>query len=216
MKLTRTQLNDIYANRTDVSKLFNSGNFSAPKRGICWQATASLTDVKRVMWNVLCHAIFRESNGEKQPVVMKEQFSAIAEWLHHNDGKGLLLYGSCGQGKTLLAKYVIPACLEIIHHKIAHYYDAAELQDNRDEMKMALWYGITVIDDVGAEATSMFKEQAFSRLIDNADKNGKIVIATTNYSEKELQERYGARVVDRIKGNMVRVMFDGKESLRTK
>ncbi|MCR5697729.1 MAG: hypothetical protein K6G73_12220 [Marinilabiliaceae bacterium] len=211
MELTKTELNDKYVQRISTKRLFTASNFKAPKRKIEWEATASLVDVKRIMWQVLCHTL-RQIGTE--PVIMREQFADISEWLHHNDGRGLFLYGKCGQGKTLLAKYVIPTCLEIIHTKMSHYYDIVELQENHDALKMALWYGITIVDDVGVEAASSFKDQAFARLIDNAEKNGKIVIATSNFGEDELRNRYGERTLDRIKGNMKRVLFDGENSLR--
>ena len=210
MELTKTNLNDAYAKRTNIQALCSARNFTKLKSKIEWSANCDINNIKWVFWNSLEYVL------NEKPTVLKKQFDEICEWLHSNDGKGLLLYGSCGQGKTILARYVIPAVLNLVHNKVTHYYEITDIQNNPNTLREAMYYGITIIDDVGTESQSSFKDMAFSRILDNADKSGKIVIATTNLSGEALRAHYGERNYDRICGNMKRVMFDGQISFRQK
>ena len=94
-----------------------------------------------------------------------------------------------------------------------HVYDAIELTQVTDEVKR---YSLKVIDDLGTESNAKVYGQerfAFDEVIDDAEKNGKLLIVTTNLTAEQLKDRYGTRVYDRIVGNMKRVLFQG-ESFR--
>lgn len=199
-----------YADSTKIASLCTMQNLMRPKRRLTWQTTCSLDEVKRILWQCIIDAVKQLSNGTSTPVALP-QYAEVAEWLFANNGKGLLLYGTCGQGKTLLARYVIPWILKEVNHKICQVYDATDLDTC---LKDVLSHPIVSLDDIGTETTSMFKDMAVARIIDQAEKMGNIVIATTNLTGEQLRERYGDRIFDRICGNMVRIMFDGKTSFR--
>lgn len=141
------------------------------------------------------------------------EYEQVAQWLEDNKGKGLFLYGNCGRGKTLLCTHVIPAILLYYCRKVVKVYDVQEMNKKLDEV---LSKGIIAIDDVGTEEMIVNygeRRLAFAEIMDAAEKDGKLVIVSTNLSADDLKNRYGDRVLDRIKATTVRVLFKG-ESLR--
>lgn len=140
---------------------------------------------------------------------MKE-YSEIAEWMENNEGKGLLMHGKCGTGKTMFGRYILP--LMILGHfgLVVKCYDAIEMNSKYDEI-----FGrkLLSIDDIGTECIMVNygeKRLIFSELIDLSEKNSKLLILTTNLTDKELEAKYGERVLDRIKSTTKRVAFNGK------
>lgn len=205
---TKTTFADRYAQNVCIADVAKKHNiFSIPQRKITWQG-ADLQSVKLTLWQNICQVV-TTLNPSATPQPMAE-YAQVADWLFNNEGKGLLLYGNCGRGKTLLARYVLPHILMKLYGKICHTLDASDIDTN---LRQAMEWGIVSVDDIGTEVISQYKELAFGRLIDNAEKKGKIIIATTNLTGDQLRERYGDRIFDRICGNMKRILFAG-ESLR--
>lgn len=164
-------------------------------------------DARKILWNSLSYLL-----SEKEQITAKWQpeYEEVAKWLQNNEGKGLFLYGTCGRGKTLLAKWVIPALLLYYHRKACNVIDAVDLQDRIAEVRNKRFI---IVDDLGCEPISQFKTLAFGELIDSVEKNGSILIVTTNLNAEELIERYGDRVMDRIKSTTKTVCFQG-DSMR--
>lgn len=138
------------------------------------------------------------------------EYSAIARWMAGNEGKGLFLYGDFGRGKTLFLKEIFPALMESCW-KVATYYTMTGI--NLDE---ALRKKIICLDDVGTESRIMYygnERFAFQELMDNAEQNGNLVIASSNMDHTALLEKYGQRTIERIVACCTRIRFEGK-SLR--
>ena len=53
----------------------------------------------------------------------------------------------------------------------------------------------------------------FSEVVDRTERNGVLLIATTNLNDEELREKYGERTMDRIRANMRIIILD-EQSLR--
>lgn len=116
-----------------------------------------------------------------------------------------------GTGKTVLAQAaVVEVCLM---GKRAHFVKAAELVDSMkpggDEQAMENYRRtpLLVIDDIGTEYIARDSEFAAAQLytiLDERDREGKPVVATTNLTVDELAERYGPiygnRIVSRLYG----------------
>lgn len=145
--------------------------------------------------------------GERK-LMFHPAYKEVADWLKDNQRKGLLLYGMCGQGKTLLSKYVIPAILQGECRKIVHYYRMTDAIQNIDEV---MKYSIISLDDVGTEEQAVNygqKRNAFEEIMDAVEQQGKLIIITTNLTGDQLRERYGDRTYERICACCRRVLFN--------
>lgn len=141
------------------------------------------------------------------------EYEEVAAWLAGNDGRGLFLYGSCGRGKTLLCRYVLPAILLHYCRKVVSVYDMHEV--NRD-IDAVLTKHVVSLDDVGTEALSIHygqRRMAFAEVLDAAEKESKLLIISSNLNVDEIVKHYDDRVLDRLKSTTVRILFEG-ESLR--
>lgn len=143
----------------------------------------------------------------------KQEYDEIALWMENNQGKGLLCVGGCGVGKTLICSKIIPIVLYKHFNFVLSRYSMQDLANNLDE---ALEKKMIVIDDVGTEYMSVKygeRRQPFAEIVDKAEKNASMLIITTNLTTEELQEKYGTRVIDRLKELTKQVTIHG-ESLR--
>ena len=138
------------------------------------------------------------------------QYDQIAEWLEDNKGRGLLLYGSCGLGKTFLTRYVIPAIILKYHNKVVHSFDMTELNKEPDKV---LAKHLIAIDDIGTEDISIRfgeKRSVVPEILDAAEKYGKLLLLTSNLGGEDLIKKYGNRTFDRILAVTKRIEFNGK------
>ena len=144
------------------------------------------------------------------------EYDIVENWLKNNKGKGLLLLGNAGRGKTLLAEKIIPMIINSGDMKdrcaVMTAYQLAR------EGKPCFHRGFLVVDDIGVEDDFVSfgsRLNTFCELVDNAERYGWTLIITTNCSFERLQERYGGRTVDRLKSLVDIVTFEG-ESFRNK
>lgn len=146
--------------------------------------------------------------------VWREEYQPVIDWLADNKGKGLVISGNCGTGKTLICSRIIPVLL---------YYGCGKLMciqchatDLGRRLSEMMRQKIVVVDDVGTEGTYQEygnKHYAFNELVDNAERKGNMLIITTNMSIGDLTAKYGERTVDRLRGLTKLITFTGK-SLR--
>lgn len=142
-----------------------------------------------------------------------KEYDEVIKWLSNNEGKGLFMYGTRGRGKTIIAKYVIPALLLAYHSKVVNYYDIQDFKTKYDEI---ITKKIIALDDIGTEEVIVNygnRVEPFSEIMDIVEKKSKMIIITSNITEKQLIERYGMRILDRLKATTTRVLFTG-ESFR--
>lgn len=143
----------------------------------------------------------------------EHNYRPIVDWMTDNKGKGLLMFGGCGLGKSVIGMYILPLLIKDVHKKVVNIFSAQELNKKIDEI---LKLHIIYIDDIGTEDNLNSygnKRMPFAELCDDAEKKGKLLILTTNLSIDELTERYGDRVVDRLIATTKAVSFTG-DSLR--
>lgn len=143
----------------------------------------------------------------------EHNYRPIVDWMTDNKGKGLLMFGGCGLGKSVIGMYILPLLIKDVHKKVVNIFSAQELNKKIDEI---LKLHIIYVDDIGTEDNLNSygnKRMPFAELCDDAEKKGKLLILTTNLSIDELTERYGDRVVDRLIATTKAVPFTG-DSLR--
>lgn len=149
----------------------------------------------------------------REAVWNEHNYRPIVDWMSDNHGKGLLMLGGCGLGKSLIGMYILPLLINDVHKKIVNIYNAQELNQKIDEI---LRLHIIYIDDIGTEDNLNSygnKRMPFAELCDAAEKKGKLLILSTNLTVKEMTLRYGERVVDRLIAITKVVPFMG-DSLR--
>jgi len=150
---------------------------------------------------------------ENKDLVWLPEYEEIVKWIEDNDGRGLLLFGPCGLGKSMLSRYVIPSILFAFYDKICTIKSALQLNLSIDEV---LEKKIVSIDDLGTESILNDygnKRLPIAELLDTAEQKGKLLIISTNLDGAEIKNRYGSRVLERIISTTKRIEFKG-DSLR--
>lgn len=138
------------------------------------------------------------------------EYSKVAEWMTDNNGRGLLLMGNVGRGKTEIGRNIMPAVINHHYRRIVNCYDAVDLSARKSEFLDNCWP--LCIDDLGTEKDTKSRD-VFERLADQMEKRGRFLIVTTNLSAEDIRRIYGDRVFDRLKGNTTCIVFKG-DSMR--
>lgn len=105
-----------------------------------------------------CNAEWNENN-----------YRPIVDWMADNKGKGLLMLGGCGLGKSLIGMYILPLLIKDVHRKVVNIFNAQELNKKIDEI---LNMHIVYIDDIGTEDNLNSygnKRMPFAELCDAAE-----------------------------------------------
>ena len=140
-------------------------------------------------------------------------YDKIANWLTDNKGRGLMLVGRCGLGKSLIGMRIIPLLLNHYCHKMVTICTAAELNKSPDGIINN--HHIIYVDDVGTEDISNIygnKRVPFAELVDLAERDGKLLMFSTNLDDEHLAAKYGDRVVDRLHAIVKKVTINGKSN----
>jgi DNA replication protein DnaC len=161
-------------------------------------------------WN----AVFTEilSPTGKRYVTYPEYTDALA-WLQDNRGKGLMLMGTCGTGKSMICRFVLPTLLLQHTGRVVRSIHATELRNKWDE---ATRHMIVSVDDFGTEEVVNNygnKEDLFAKLVELCERENKLLIANTNLSAEQIRARYGDRTLDRLIG-LCKIVKINQKSLR--
>ena len=141
------------------------------------------------------------------------EYDQIINWMTDTKGKGLLLTGSCGRGKSIIVTGVLPLIFYTKLNKILRFYRAEEIPKKIDEICKS-W--AVVIDELGVEPqVNNFGErtEGFNTIINLAETKITPLFISTNLTTAAILSRYGERTLDRI-SRLCRVVNFTGESLR--
>ena len=136
-----------------------------------------------------------------------DSYDEIIDWLSDTKGRGLMLMGDCGLGKSTILNYVIPAIFRTKTNKLLTSTPAKELGEIERSSASFI-----IIDDLGTESIKNdygTKIDAVADAISYAEDSSKTLLITTNLASKALKERYDERTLDRLRKCKV-VVIKGK------
>lgn len=124
-------------------------------------------------------------------------YDEIIDWMVDTRGRGLMLMGECGLGKSTILNYVVPAIFRTKTNKVLRSVSAKELGEiDRNVAPFIL------IDDLGTESIKNdygTKIDAVADAISYAEDSSKTLLITTNLSPQGLKTRYDERTLDRLR-----------------
>lgn len=143
-------------------------------------------------------------------------YDNFVNYMIDNKGRGLIICGQYGLGKSIFLNKVYPQFIHDFFGKSikTRIYSAYNMNKNISEILQGKF---AIIDDIGAEGKYMFygnEVEGFSMLIDNSEKNNTLLFASSNLSIEELKKRYGDRTFDRLKKVCSYITMNNKYSLR--
>jgi DNA replication protein DnaC len=177
---------------------------------------------------------FREkSTVLKNAKARVQQFVDL--WPGTDEGRGLLLMGACGVGKTHLA---VAALVDIINsgkpgrvlfsnfqdliQEIQASFDSDEVPSKSELLRPLLETDLLVLDELGSQKPTTFVQDILYYVINTRYNEERTTIFTTNYpesaegKEETLTDRIGARLRSRLYEMATRVPMSGTDYRRNK
>lgn len=161
---------------------------------------------------------FDFDDGENQKITnaMKAYVENFPEF--RSKGKGLLLYGGTGTGKTFFAACVVNAlidrgypCLMTNFSRISNKMSGM-WEDKQEYIDSLTRFSLVAIDDFGVERDTEYMNENVTTIIDNLYRANVPMIITTNCGPKQFSDEAEIRkkrVYDRILERCHPVMVDG-------
>ena len=183
------------------------------------QFHVSIPDAKKRLQDGLHYFL----KGKEQWLPGTDGYDGIADWLTDNKGRGLLVCGAPGLGKSLICLKILPVILGNGGRPIP-IVNAKELHDRMEELKRER---IVIVDDLGKEPRRHYGDidNSFFELCNNAERTGQLLVITTNLSTTPMSPkhpnahlypdsilgRYGKEVISRLKATTAVVEFLGSD-----
>lgn len=140
---------------------------------------------------------FENDNG-KQPELMTAARKYVENFeLFKNQGKGLLLYGSVGVGKSYAAGSIANALLDKGYEVLMTTFDRIEstafgLSSGKQEYFDSLnRFPLLILDDLGAERDTEYMQEIVYKVIDSRSRVNLPLIITSNLTSADLKNPAG-------------------------
>lgn len=123
------------------------------------------------------------------------------------EGKGLLLYGPVGTGKSFYAACIVNALIDAGHPCLMTNFSRLTNEinstwENKQEYIDSLTrFSLVAIDDLGVERDSSYMNENVTTIVDTLYKAGTPMVITSNFTPKQLTEETDIRrrrVYDRL------------------
>jgi DNA replication protein DnaC len=158
-----------------------------------------------------------ESDAKKRALSYVERFNECKR-----EGKGLVIAGGVGTGKTqlmtslgleLIERYVFVSITFTTCHKFLQLHREAMQDDMAQEELDSIYYDsdLVLIDDIGANRFSDYDIAVFGNFIDERYSKLLPVVLTTNLDIRDLEECVGERVISRLKEMCEVVLLTGED-----
>ena len=142
-----------------------------------------------------------------------------AERENFDDGKGILLSGTYGTGKTHLMASItnrllergIPCLFNTFNGHITSLMEEFNSGEPRRHMNLMKRIPVLVIDDVGKEKQSEWSQSVMYEVINSRYENNKPILITTNHSHRELMKYFGGAVYSRLNEVCYPLTLQGKD-----
>ena len=178
-----------------------------------------------------------DSFREKSPVLKNAKVRVqefVDEWPKPNEGRGLLLMGPCGSGKTHLA---VAALIDIVNsgkpgrvlfcnfqdliQEIQASFDSDEVPSKSEILRPLLECDLLVLDELGSQKPTTFVQDILYYVINSRYNDERTTIFTTNYTDaapeskdEPLSARIGTRLRSRLYEMAALIPFTGTSDYR--
>ena len=168
---------------------------------------------------------FQNSDGSnpKMEEVMQNYVKHFTTF--RKEGKGLLLWGTVGTGKTYMAACIANALIDkeykVLMTNFASLTNKIQgmWEGKQDFINSLNHYALLIIDDLGAERKSEFMQEMVFNIIDSRYRSGLPMIITTNLSIEEIKKPKdisNSRIYDRILERCHPIEISGNSKRRKK
>jgi DNA replication protein DnaC len=149
-----------------------------------------------------------ENDDRKNPKISDAMLNYVNNFTEfRKDGKGLLLYGTVGTGKTYyaacIANRLIDSGYKVLMTNFARLTNEIQgmFEGKQKFIDSLNRYTLLIIDDLGAERKSEFMQEQVFNIIDARYRSGLPMIITTNLTADEIKKPQDvgySRIYDRI------------------